>query len=117
MVMLGFNNENLKNTSMYHRFNNLMASPISPCHKRPKGPSLNNMVSHHILLNKGERTIVGDVVGLIGKRIFIILFQSLSPTLTPINLVFTSRFMVMMRTIISQITSRVEIGPILNVKC
>lgn len=52
MVTLRFNNENSKNTSMYHRFNNLVASPISPCHKRSKGPSWNNMVSHHILLSK-----------------------------------------------------------------
>ncbi len=84
MVTLGFNNENPKNTSMYHRFNNLMASPISPCYKRSKGPSWNNMVSHRILLSKGERTSVGDVVGFIGK--ILILFRSLSPTLTQLIL-------------------------------
>ncbi len=117
MVTLRFNNENSKNTSMYHRFNNLVASLISPCHKRSKGPSWNNMVSHHILLSKRDRTSIGDVVGLIRKKKILILLRSLSPTLTLINLVFTSRFMVMMRTIVSQITPGVEIGPILNIKC
>ncbi len=117
MVTLGFNNENPINTSMYHQFNNLMASPIKACHERPKGPSWNNMVSHHIILSKGDRTSVGDVVGLIETRIFLILLWSLSPTLIPINLVFISRFMVMMKTIVSQSTSRVEMRLILNVKC
>jgi hypothetical protein len=35
----------------------------------------------------------------------------------PNYLVSTSRFMLVMKTIVSQITSGVEIGPILNVQC
>jgi len=45
-----------------------MANPIRSHHKRPKGPSWNKVVPHHILLNKGKRTCVGDVVGCMGRR-------------------------------------------------
>jgi len=41
------------------------------------------MVAHHILLSREEKTSVGGVVGLIGRRIALIHHKPLSPTLIP----------------------------------
>jgi hypothetical protein len=82
-----------------------------------KGAKLEQYGFTSYFIEQKDRTSIGDVVGLIRKKKILILLRSLSPTLTLINLVFTSRFMVMMRTIVSQITPGVEIGPILNIKC
>ncbi len=62
------------------------------------------MVFHHILRNKRERINVEDVVSLVGRRIVLILFKPLPPTLTIVNFVFIARFMVMMQTIVSHYT-------------
>jgi hypothetical protein len=71
MLTLGFSKGNLRNAS-HHWFNDLMANPRKPHHKKPSGPSQDKVVAHHILLNKGERIDVGNVVGLIRKRITLI---------------------------------------------
>jgi hypothetical protein len=68
VVALGFNKENSK-MHAHHTLNNFMANPIRPLHKRPKGPSWNKVLAHHILQNKGERTNFENVLGLIKKRI------------------------------------------------
>jgi hypothetical protein len=47
----------------HHRFNNLVASPIKPNHKKPRAPSQDKVVPHHILLNKGDKIDLGNVVG------------------------------------------------------
>jgi hypothetical protein len=48
------------------------------------------------LWDKGERKIAKDVVGFVERRIIVILFKPLQPTPTPLSLVLTIRFMVMM---------------------
>jgi hypothetical protein len=56
------------------------------------------VVAHHILLNRGERKNVGDLVGLIEKKIALIFFKPLPPTLIPTNLVISTWFMILMWT-------------------
>jgi hypothetical protein len=46
-----------------------MANIIKLHHKRPKGPSWNKVVSHHILLSKAERIGVRDLRAFIGNKI------------------------------------------------
>jgi hypothetical protein len=46
-----------------------MANPIKLHHKRPKGPSWNKVVPHHILLSNGERIGVVDLRAFIGNKI------------------------------------------------
>jgi len=62
------------------------------------------MVPCHILQNKGEKTNVEDVMGLIKKMINLILFKPLPPNLIPITFVLTIRFKVMTQTIGLQYT-------------
>jgi hypothetical protein len=62
------------------------------------------MVPRHILQNQGEKTNVEDVMGLIRKRINLILFRPRPPNLIPVTLVLTIRFKVMTQTIGLQYT-------------
>jgi hypothetical protein len=55
--------------TQYHQFNNLMANPTKLHHTRPKGPSWNKVVPHHILLSKGERIGVEDLGAFIINKI------------------------------------------------
>jgi len=52
----------------HHHFTNLVASPISQHHKKPRGPSQNKVVTHYIMNGGGGGGgggCVQDVVGLI----------------------------------------------------
>lgn len=104
-----FNKENLKNASTP-----TTQQPCGPPNKATsqkitKGPSWSSIyaVPHHILLNKGERTSIRNVVGLIKRKIALIFFKSSPPTLTPTKLVFIIRFMVRCEPLF-HITSKVE---------
>jgi hypothetical protein len=46
-----------------------MANLIKLHHKRPKEPSWNKVVPHHILLSKGERIDARDLKAFIGNKI------------------------------------------------
>jgi len=89
-------------THSHHWFNNLMAKLIRPHHNIPSKPSQKKGVPHHFFLRwgGGERQVL-EIWCLIGKKIVLIFLWPLPPTITPANLVFITRFMVMMRTIIS----------------
>ncbi len=57
------------------------------------------VVLHHILQNRGQRTNVGDVVGFITRGIVLIPFGVPFTIPTPTSLVLITRFMVMTWTI------------------
>jgi hypothetical protein len=59
------------------------------------------VVLHHILLNRGDKTIIEGVVGFIEKRTILIHRKPLLPTLIPTNHVPIVIFMCMMQIIVS----------------
>ncbi len=88
----------------HHQFNNLMAKPIRPHHNIPRGPSQKTKWFHIIFCSSGgwggERQVL-EIWCLIGKKIILIFLWPLPPTITPTNLVFITRFMVMVWAIVS----------------
>ncbi len=61
-------------------------------HKNARGLNKNPMmICHHILQNRRERINVEDVVGLIGRRITLILFKPLPPTLNHSQICFNCK--------------------------
>jgi hypothetical protein len=98
IITLEFNNENLKNASTSSvqqscgQFNKVVP-------QKTKGAKLKQSSCTLYFVEQGEKTIVGNVVGLIRKKIILILFKPLPPTLSFVNLFFITRFMI--QTIVS----------------
>jgi hypothetical protein len=87
-----------------------MASLIRLYQRKPKEPSQNIVVPHHILLMKEEKTSVRSVMGVIRKRTILIDHRPLPPTLILANHIPIATFMGMLQIFVSHYTQNYDIN-------